>query len=147
MRSSAARPVAALCLALCCLATMAFAAGAGQRYVGRVLYRSTKGPAAGVLVEIVEAGDGGKPGDDVLGSARADADGRFAVTLTEPVDKSVTLVVAAVRTSADSGGDRREEGFDITSHRTILGYLPYPSPVKPNTVYIERRRPGRSSED
>ncbi len=111
-------------------------------YTGRVLYRSNKAPVAGVLVEAVEAEDDGKPTDEVLGSARADAEGRFSVALTETTDKPVTLVVSAVRTSADSSGDRRAEGYDIKTHQTRLGYLPNPSTVKANTIYVERRRPG-----
>lgn len=137
----------ALCLGLLCWAAFAHAASPGLRYTGRVLYRANKAPAPGVLVELVEAEDNGAPTNDVLGSARADAEGRFMVVLTEPTDKNVTLVVSAVRTSADSGGDRREEGFDIKSQRTRLGFLPHPSPAKPNTVYIERRRLGHPDDN
>ncbi len=50
---------------------------------GRVLYRATMAPVPGVLVEVVEAEDDGKPTDEVLGSAHADAEGRFTVELPE----------------------------------------------------------------
>lgn len=129
------------------LAGMALAAGGGQRYAGRVLYRANKAPVAGVLVEVVEAEDNGEPTDEVLGSARADADGRFAVTLTERTDKPVTLVVSAVRSTAETGGDKSESGIEVKAHRTVLGFLSHPSATKPNTLFIERRRPGRSGDN
>ncbi len=132
-------------LVLIFLVSVAFAAGTGPQYHGRVLYRDTKAPVAGVLVEVVEAENNGEPTDEVLGSTRADADGHFAVALTQPTDKPVALVVSAVRTSASSSGDRREEGYDIKTHQTRLAFLAHPSPTKPNTVLVERRRPGRSS--
>lgn len=116
-------------------------------YAGRVLYRATHGPVPGVLVEVVEAEDDGKPTDEVLGSAHADAEGRFTVELPKGTDKPVTLVVSAVRESADSSGDRRSEGYAIKTHRILLGFLAHPSPTKPNTVLIERRRVGRGSGD
>ena len=134
-------------LVLLCLADVALAAGSGPRYGGRVLYRGTKTPVPGVLVEVVEAEDNGEPTDEVLGSARAGADGRFAVVLAERTDKPVALVVSAVRTSAKSGGDRSEEGYDIKTHPTRLAVLAHPRPPKPNTVLVERRRPGRSSDE
>ena len=137
----------ALCLVLLGLAGFSYAAGGVPHYGGRVLYRGTKTPVAGVLVEVVEAEDNGEPTDEVLGSTRADADGRFVVTPTQPTDKPVALVVSAVRTSAHSGGDRSEEGYDIKTHQTRLAFLAHPSPTKPNTVLVERRRPGRSSAE
>lgn len=134
------------CLALVCLGGfVALAATAGLRYRGQVLYQANKSPVAGVLVELVEAEDDGKPTDEVLGSTRADAEGRFTVTPTEATNKRVALVVSAVRLSADSSGDRSTEGYDIKSHQTRLGFLPFPSATKANAIYIERRRPGRST--
>ena len=124
------------------LAGMLCGAAPGLRYAGRVLYRGTKASAPGVLVEIVEAKDDGRPTDAVLGSARADEAGRFTVTLEKPTDARVTLTVSAVRTSADSGGDRRQEGYQIRTVRVPLGFLPFPSATKPNTVLIERRKAG-----
>ena len=134
-------------LVLLCLAGMAYATGGGPHYRGQVLYRATRTPAPGLLVELVEAEDDGKPTDEVLGSTRADAEGRFTVALTETTNKPVTLVVSAVRTSADSSGDRSTEGYDIKTHRTRLGFLPFPSLTKSNAIYIERRRPGRSDNE
>ncbi len=123
------------------------AAVPGVRYSGRVLYRGTKTPVPGVLVEIVEAKADGRPTDEVLGSGRAEADGRFTVTLANPTNEKLALVVSAVRESADSGGDRRGEGYEVKSHRTVLGCLPFPSATKPNTLYIERRQAGGTSGD
>lgn len=137
-----------VCLTILCLANLAaIAAGGGQHYTGRVLYRANKAPVAGVLVEAVEAEDNGEPTDEVLGSTRADADGRFTVALAAPTNKNVTLVVSAVRASAESGGDHRQEGFDIKTHRTQLGFLPRPSPTRPNTIFVERRQPGRGADN
>lgn len=136
-----------LTLGVLCLAGMVCAAGGGAHYTGRVLYRANKAPVAGVLVEVVEAEDNGEPTDEVLGSARADADGRFAVVLAERTDKPVALVVSAVRTSARSGGDRREEGYDLKTHQTRLAFLAHPSSTKPNTIFIERRRPGHTGDE
>ena len=130
---------------LALLAGMLCAAAPGVRYTGRVLYRGTKTPVAGVLVEVVEAKDDGRPTDEVLGSSRAEPDGRFTVVLEKPTDEKVTLAVSAVRTSADSGGDRRQEGYQIRTVRVPLGFLPFPSATKPNTVLIDRRKPGRPS--
>ncbi len=137
---------ATVCLVLFCLAEMSDAAGGGPRYGGRVLYRGTKIPVPGVLVEVVEAEDNGEPTDEVLGSSRAEADGRFAVVLAERTDKPVALVVSAVRTSAKSGGDRSDDGYDIKTHQTRLAFLPRPSPNKPNTIFVDRRQPGRRGE-
>ena len=133
-----------LCLMLPGLGSLvAFAAGGGPHYTGRVLYRANKAAVAGVLVEIVEAEGNGEPTDEVLGSTRADAEGHFSVALTQATNRPVALVVSAVRLSADSSGDRSTEGYDIKSHQTQLGFLPFPSATKPNTIYVERRRPGR----
>ena len=144
----AAAPVAAIvALTWLCLAGAAFAQAGGSVYKGRVLYRANKGPVPGVLVEIVRAEDDGKPTDEVLGSAHADAEGRFAVALEKPGRGPVALVVSAVRESAASGGDRRGAGYEVQTHRIQLGYLPNPSPTKGNTILIERRRPGRGSGD
>ena len=132
---------------LLCLAGMAHAAAPGVRYTGRVLYRGSKKSAPGVLVEIVEAKDDGRPTDQVLGSARADEAGRFTVVLDKPTDEKLALTVSAVRTSADSGGDRRQEGYQIRTVRVPLGYLAFPSATKPNTVLIERRKPGAPADD
>ena len=92
-------------------------------------------------MELVEARGDGQPTDNVLGSARADTDGRFAVIPTEPVEGNVALVVSAVEDMADTGGDRRGEGYEIKTHRIPLGFLPHPSPTKSNTVLVTRRRP------
>ncbi len=133
------------CLMSLCLASLAaFAAASGPHYHGQVLYRASKGPVAGVLVEVVEAEGNGEPTDEVLGSTRADAEGHFSVALTQVTNRPVVLVVSAVRLSADSSGDRSTEGYDIKSHQTQLGFLPFPSLTKSNTIYVERRRPGRS---
>ena len=138
---------ALLCLGLLCLAGLAHAVvNAGQRYTGRVLFRGTKSAAVGVLVEAVEAGDDGKPTDEVLGSARAEAGGHFTVVLTKGTNGPVALVVAAVQISAETGGDRRQEGYDLKTHRTLLGFLPNPSPTKPNTLLINPNRPRHSDE-
>ena len=132
------------CLTFLCLASLvASAVGGGPRYRGQVLYRVNKAAVAGVLVEIVEAEGNGEPTDEVLGSTRADAEGRFSVVLTQATNRPVTLVVSAVRLSADSSGDRSTEGYDIKSHQTQLGFLPFPSLTKSNTIYVERRRVGR----
>ncbi len=120
---------------------------AAPQCTGRVLYRSNRSPVPGVLVEIVEAENDGRPTDEVLGSTHADAEGRFTVELTKATDEPVTLVVSAVRESAASGGDRRGEGYEIKTHRTLLGFLPHPSLTKANTVLIERRRPGQNVGD
>ncbi len=139
---------APLCLGgLCLVVGAAQALNGGTRFTGRVMYRGTKTPAPGVLVEIVEAEDDGKPkDDDPLASVRADAQGRFTVVLSESTGEPVALVASAVRTSARSGGDRRSEGYDIKTHRTVLGFLPHPSATRPNTLFIERRKVGRSSD-
>ena len=127
------------------LAGMLCAAAPGARYTGRVLYRGGKTPVPGVRVEIVEAEDDGRPTDEVLGSTRADEQGRFTVTLDKPTDARVTLTVSAVRTSAESGGDRRREGYEIKALRVRLGFLPFPSAAKPNTVLIDRRALSRTA--
>ena len=153
MNCLSAGPSRALKLFLSCLtllglaSAVALAAGGGLRYRGQVLYRANKAPVAGVLVELVEAEDDGKPTDEVLGSTRADAEGHFTVTPTETTNKPVALVVSAVRLSADSSGDRSSEGYDIKSHQTKLGFLPFPSATKANAIYIERRRPGQANND
>ena len=140
--------VLVVAVALLWLTSVAFAAGGFlPRYKGQVLYRANKSAVAGVLVEVVEADNDGKPSDDVLGSTHADAEGRFTVELTQGTDKPVTLVVSAVRESADSSGDRRSEGYKIRTQRTVLGYLPHPSLTKSNTVLIERRQLGRGSHE
>ena len=122
-------------------AGFAHAASIGQHYGGRVLYRATKAAVSGVLVELVVAEDDGQPTDEVLGSTRADADGRFTILLTESTDKNVALVVSSVEDVADTSGDRREEGYDIKVHRTRLGFLPHPSSTKSNKILVTRRRP------
>ena len=140
--------VSILALCLCLLAGTVYAAGgAGPRYRGQVLYRANKSPVPGVLVELVEAEDDGQPTDEVLGQARADAQGRFAMQAEKSVGGNVALVVSAVRVSAESGGDRRGEGYEVRSRRTRLGYLPRPSATRPNTILIERRKPGRNADD
>ena len=139
--------LALLCCVLLGLATLAHAvANAGQRYTGRVLFRGTRSAAVGVLVEAVEAEDDGQPTDEVLGSARAEAGGRFSVVLTRGTKEPVALVVAAVQVSAETGGDRRREGYDLKTHRTLLGYLPNPNAAKPNTLLINPNRPRHSDE-
>ena len=69
------------------------------------------------------------------------------MTLDKPADGRVTLTVSAVRTSADSGGDRRQEGYQIRTVRVPLGFLAFPSATRPNTVLIDRRKPGRPGGD
>ena len=135
------------CLVLLGLAGIAFAAGSGTRFTGRVVYRGNKANAGSLQVEIVEAKDSGEPTDKILGSTRADADGHFIVLQTEETDRPVALVASAVRESADSSGDRRQEGYDIKSHMTRLGFLSHPSPMKPNTVLVDRRQLGHSSDN
>ena len=133
---------------LSCLVGVATATPrADPRYAGRGVYRATRGPVPGVVVEILVADGDGRPTDEVLGSTHADAQGRFVVLETNVTDEPVALVVSAVRESADSGGDRRGEGYEIRTHRTVLGFLPHPSPTKPNTILIERRRPGRGGDE
>ena len=134
-------------LALLALAQLASAAAPALHYSGRVLYRATKGPVAGVLVELVEARDDGQPTDNVLGSTRADPEGRFSVVPTGPVEGSVALVVSAVGDVADTGGDRRGEGYEIKTHRLTLGFLTHPSSTKSNTVLVTRRRPSVPDSD
>ena len=76
-------------------------------------------------VEIVEAEDDGKPKDDednVLATARADAQGRFTVVLSKATDEPVALVASGIRVSAESGGDRRRDGYEIQSKRIMLGF-------------------------
>ena len=137
-----------LCLVLLCLAGIAQAvANAGQRYTGRVLFRGTNSAAVGVLVEAVEAEDDGKPPDEVLGSARSETGGRFTVVLAKGTNDPVALVVAAVQVSAETGGDRTREGYDLKTRRTLLGYLPNPNPTKPNTLLINPNRPRRASDE
>ena len=136
-----------LLLGMLCLAGTMGAAPSSQHYAGRVLYRANKAPVPGVLVEVVEAEDDGQPTDEVLGSVRADAEGRFTVMLTEPTNKPVTLVVSAVRATAETGGDKRADGIEVKTHRTLLGFLPHPSVSKPNTIYVERRKPGRPADE
>ena len=146
--SSAHRKAGSTALGLTLLLLLAgglCAAVPAVRYTGRVLYRGSKASAPGVLVEIVEAKDDGRPTTEVLGSARADEAGRFTVTLDKPTDARVTLTVSAVRTSADSGGDRRQEGYQIRTVRVPLGFLAFPSATRPNTVLIDRRKPGQSA--
>ncbi len=106
-------------------------------YKGRVLYRGSRTPAPGLLVEIVTAKDDGQPTDEVLGSTRADAAGRFVVALDKPTDDRITLVVSAISASAESGGDRRQEGYQIRTVRRRLTFVPNPSTTKSNTVLIE----------
>lgn len=120
---------------------------AGTRYGGRVVYRGTKTAVPGVLIEAVEAENDGKPSDETLGSARADAQGRFTIVLAKSTDERITLVAFAVRTSAETGGDRRREGYEVKSRRVQLGYLPDPSFAKPNVIAIEHRRPKHASGD
>ena len=137
----------AFCLGLFCLAGIALAGGLpGLHYTGRVVYRSTRANAGSLQVELVEAKDSGEPTDKILGSTRADAEGHFIVEQTEATDRPTALVASAVRESADSSGDRRQEGYDIKSHLTRLGVLLNPSPSKPNTVLVEGRRVGQSSD-
>ena len=130
-----------------CLTGAAFAASTGLHYTGRVVYRASKANAGSLQVDLVEAKDSGEPTDNVLGSTRADADGHFIVVQTETTNRPVALVASAVRESADSSGDRRAEGYEIKSHLTRLGVLFRPSATKANTVFVERRRVGRSSDD
>jgi hypothetical protein len=122
-------------------AQIALAAVPPLHFSGRVLYRATTAPVAGVLVELVEARDDGQPTDNVLGSTRADTNGRFSVVPAGPVEGNIALVVSAVEDIADTGGDRRGEGYEIKTHRIPLGFLSRPSSAKSNTVLVTRRRP------
>ncbi len=115
----------------------------GPAYSGRVVYRTTKGAASGVTVELVEAKDNGEPTDRVLGTTRADAAGHFKVAPTQVNAARVALVAAAAEVSADTGGDRREEGYQVKTRLIPLGSLPFPDPAKPNTILIDRRTPER----
>ena len=83
----------------------------------------------------------------MLGSTRADTDGRFSVVLAQPTGKNVALVVSAVQNVADTGGDRRAEGYEIKTHRTQLGFLPHPSATKANVLLITRHRPDRPADE
>lgn len=142
---SAKARFAALGVVLLCLAGIVYAGGPGLRYTGRVVYRGSRANAGSLQVEIVEVKSSGEPTDNVLGSTRADADGHFVVAQTETTDKPVALIASAVRESAGSGGDRRQEGYDIKSHLTRLGVLLNPSPAKANVVFVEGRHPGQAS--
>ena len=130
------------------LAEVVHGSGApGLKYSGRVVYRSTKASAGSLLIELVEAKDSGEPTDEVLGNTRADAEGHFTLEQKETTDKPMALVAFAVRETADSGGDRREEGYDIKSHMTRLGVLLNPSATKSNTVLVEYRKASKPKDD
>lgn len=117
--------------------------GLGQSYSGRVVYRTSGSAAPGITVQLVEARNNGEPTDRVLGTTRADAAGHFKVAPTQANAARVALVAAAAEVSADTGGDRREEGYQIKTRYIPLGSLPSPDPAKPNTILIDRRARGR----
>ncbi len=110
-------------------------------YTGRVLYRGSNAPVANITVRVAGARDDGSLTDDVFGMAHSDARGHFTVTSTAPRDRRVALVAAAVEETAETGGDRRQEGYEIKKHETVLGSLVSPNPAAPNTLLIESRRP------
>ena len=143
----AAPLLARMAFILLCIVGVAYAASGGLHYTGRVLYRANKAPAGGVLVELVEAQEDGQPTDEVLGSTRAEADGRFTIVLAAPTQKNVALVVSAVGNNADTSGDRRQDGYEIKTHRVQLGFLPHPSSTKSNTLLIHPHRPARPSDE
>ena len=70
------------------------------------------------------------------------------MTSTAPRDQKVALVAAAVEESAQTGGDRRAEGYQIKKHETVLGSLPFPSATASNTLLVEPRqtRPATSGD-
>ena len=145
--ASVRRVLTVALVAFCIVSGVSAGTRAVPRYTGCVLYRSNHGPVPGVLVELVEAEDDGKPTDEVLGSTHADAEGRFTVELAKATDGPVTLVVSAVGESGASGGDRRGVGSVVETRGRLLGFLPHPSATKPNTILIERRRPGQGRNE
>ena len=116
-------------------------------YTGRVLYRGTNAPVADIMVQVAGAQDDGSPTDDVFGTAHSDTRGRFTVTSTARPGQRVVLVAAAVQETAETGGDRRGEGYEIKKRATVLGSLASPNPAGPNTLLVEPRRPGRGRDE
>lgn len=116
-------------------------------YGGRVLYRGTNAAVADVTVQVAGARDDGSLTDDVYGTARTDARGRFTVTSTAQPGQKVALVAAAVEETAETGGDRRAEGYEIKKRETSLGSLVSPNPAGPNTLLVEPRRLGRGEDE
>ena len=114
-------------------------------YSGRALYRSTKAPVPDITIQVAGARDDGSPTDDVFGEAHTDTRGHFTVTSTASPGQRVVLVAAAVEQVADTGGDRRAEGYEVKKHETVLGTLPFPSAKAANTLLVEPRKPGRAS--
>ena len=110
-------------------------------YSGRVLYRETNAPVADITVQVAGAREDGSLTDDVFGTAHSDARGHFTVTSTAPSNRRVALEAVAVEETADSGGDRRGEGYEIKKSVTVLGTLAFPNPAAPNTLLVEPRRP------
>ena len=127
---------------LACLGSVLATPRAEPRDPGGGGYRGNPPPGARGLGGGGGAAGDGRPTGEVLGHARTDAQGRFVVDVMKAADEPVSLAVSAVRESADSEGDRRSEGYEIKSRRTLLGYLPHPNLSKPNTILIERRRLG-----
>ncbi len=124
-------------------------AGAGvvtATYRGRTLFRGTKAPVPDITVQVAGANDDGSPTDDVFGTAQTDTGGHFTVTSTAPAGRPVVLVAAAVAESAETGGDRRGEGYEIKKHETVLGTLSNPSPTAANTLLVNPKQPGRPDE-
>ena len=110
-------------------------------YSGRAVYRSTKAPVADITIQVAGAKDDGTPTDDVFGEAHTDTRGHFTVTSTASPGQRVVLVAAAVEEVAETGGDRRAEGYDVKKHETVLGTLPFPNAKAANTLLVEPRRP------
>lgn len=108
-------------------------------YSGRALYRSTKAPASGITIEVSGTNADGSPTDDVFGETHTDTQGHFTVTSTAPRDQRVVLVAAAVKQVAATGGDRRDEGYEVKTLETVLGTLPNPSAAS-NTLLVNPNR-------
>ena len=114
-------------------------------YSGRAIYRSTKAPVPDITIQVAGARDDGSPTDDVFGEAHTDTRGHFTVSSTAPTDQRVVLVAAAVKEVAETGGDRRGEGYEVKKHETVLGTLPSPNAKAANTLLVEPRKPGGAS--
>ena len=95
---------------------------------------------ADITIQVAGAREDGSPTDDVFGTAHTDTHGHFTVTSTAPGGQKVVLVAAAVKEVADTGGDRRAEGYEVKKHETVLGTLPFPSATSSNMLVVEPRR-------
>ena len=58
----------------------------------------------------------------------------------------MVLVAAAVEETAETGGDRRAEGYNVKKHETVLGTLPFPSARAANTLLVNPRQPKTPNE-